>query len=1205
MVESTVSYKPLTDGIPKKSHLILQGNYEEPVSGKIFESFEFGNSTKTLNQEIDELVLYLYEFKPSVIGTPFQGTSFQITLDASKVYFGSREGKIGIAKLETKETIAEVDLKEREIWTLALVDNDTYLFSGGAGGLIKKFLVKDLTQVASFEGHENEVNVIKISNDQQTMYSAGDDGLLIAWDLAEPNPKPQILVNYQDNFLGMDLTQDNHYVAVVGRYASLHVFDLKTQSLYKFLNDPECFSLWSVSILSEKNLIALGNSYGKIFLFNFSTWEKVKVLDNHTDVLRSLVSTKDGRFLASGSYDKNIMIWDLEGNRNPVKLVGHEDNVKTMEIIESEGLIVSMSDDRTIRAWKIPKFEFYSKVYFENIDSQPLTNFLACSSDPNVVFMQRTNSLIRLDLATSETKSLLFDDYGSPILAYNGVVNSFLVTFSIPIYTALDIDLNEFEITEYDGNSLSPVRTDKVSLHGVYFLGFTQDCKTVLIGEFHRVTLMNYSDFTVIHTFLSHKSFVTSVVTTNDSLLMFSVDQEGEVKSYDLVSKCEIKALSDKQPTRVTSILVSPSNDYLLLFDSNKQLSIWNIMKLIKVHSLELPDATQMFFSQNSSNLHIIQKSGLRVIQIPTCSVLYEIQSNNIEGSCFNFNYTKLLVIQECEVVIYENPEVCKKVACFGNINEINEFYQYVGKLISNKPMPYDPKYNSWILEPHHVNILHIYTALRNIEYMQKALEDNIGFFKSRSGYTPLDICLDLNFEAGTELLYRKIKRESRINPMYMGVLENSIKQLCLDRTQKTYKLLNLLFVNSIDSTLRKYSQTEVSLPLIAYTQTIFTDKDSYSGLIPYANEGQPVEFLQTYFKVPMVPGSKKSMDLVEAILESENEKIFMTTFVQTILNEKWIKVRHILWIQAIIYAFYLIFLSIYVITFNIIPLIISFVINTLLILYELRQLGSGWVYFKDVWNYLDLITAVLMTIMFILSIDESKPDSLTSVVLFFSWMRGISYFRILKQTRYYINLILEVVKDILPFLSIVLYSTIAFGLIFQVLLTEQPQPYSTYFAISWEMNIGGFNTESYSGLTYIFFFFHSVLNPLLMLNLLISIMGFTFDKVNGNVQIADSRELASMILEGEQLFHWNRESQVSTYIHICQCIEGEKLEDELTMGMRLVKRRILDISKSQQLVVQNIESLSGKFDALQRAQASTAEEVSEILQEIKRRDYQ
>ena len=75
---------------------------------------------------------------------------------------------------------------------------------------------------------------------------------------------------------------------------------------------------------------------------------------------------------------------------------------------------------------------------------------------------------------------------------------------------------------------------------------------------------------------------------------------------------------------------------------------------------------------------------------------------------------------------------------------------------------------------------------------------------------------------------------------------------------------------------------------------------------------------------------------------------------------------------------------------------------------------------------------------------DLFEGTEILALILFVSLLRGLSYFRLLKITRYYVNLIYEVFFDIVPFLTILCYSTLGFSFIFRTLMGNDNPDFST-----------------------------------------------------------------------------------------------------------------------------------------------------------------
>ena len=118
--------------------------------------------------------------------------------------------------------------------------------------------------------------------------------------------------------------------------------------------------------------------------------------------------------------------------------------------------------------------------------------------------------------------------------------------------------------------------------------------------------------------------------------------------------------------------------------------------------------------------------------------------------------------------------------------------------------------------------------------------------------------------------------------------------------------------------------------------------------------------------------------------------------------------------------------------------------------------------------------------------------------------------------TRYMVRLLSEVINDMQVFFIILSYSTLAFTFI--LYLNEAKLRFGQYLTVSYRLNLGDFNTDFEKPFDWTIFFFATVINPLIMLNLLISIMGNTYARVKEGNDIANFQELTEMILEIEKL---------------------------------------------------------------------------------------
>ena len=212
--------------------------------------------------------------------------------------------------------------------------------------------------------------------------------------------------------------------------------------------------------------------------------------------------------------------------------------------------------------------------------------------------------------------------------------------------------------------------------------------------------------------------------------------------------------------------------------------------------------------------------------------------------------------------------------------------------------------------------------------------------------------------------------------------------------------------------------------------------------------------------------------------------------------------------------------------------------------------------YFKSFWNLLDLSSVILnvcVVIMEFSNADFRNINRVSGISVLILYFKLFYFLRIFFATAYLVRMIIEIVLDMKFFVSVLMIGTMAFANSFYIFgRNSDPtdgnlagSDISQAFIFSYRIGLGDFDTSGFTTrdqeILWIVFFLNTMIIQIVLLNLVIAIMGDTFDRVQETQENSMLRELAQMIRENEFLFSRRRYFKRSKYIIV---IEPEKRAD-------------------------------------------------------------
>ena len=300
--------------------------------------------------------------------------SLALTADGRYIVSGANDDTIRIWDVEKPETEPRV-LKGHtdNVNGVAVTSDGVSIVSGSQDGTIRIWELATGREVRVLNGHVGPVNSVAVTSDGERIVSAGDDGTLRIWDL-KAGRELRVMRGHKSPVRTVALIDEDRRIVTGSDDGTVRVWHIETEAgrLPILQHDN---GVQSVAITSDDRRIVTGGEDQIIRIWDVATGKAPKEIKGHTGAVTSLAlseahgSTPDGenrravgRRIVSGSADDTVRVWDLETGAQIKVLNGHSDTVRSVAISLDGRWIVSGADDNTARIWSADTFELVHKL---------------------------------------------------------------------------------------------------------------------------------------------------------------------------------------------------------------------------------------------------------------------------------------------------------------------------------------------------------------------------------------------------------------------------------------------------------------------------------------------------------------------------------------------------------------------------------------------------------------------------------------------------------------------------------------------------------------------------------------------------------------------------------------------------------------------------------------------------------------------------
>ncbi len=201
----------------------------------------------------------------------------------------------------------------------------------------------------SFTGHKDCVYTIEPCGTLPFFFSAAGDGLVVKWDLLNPD-NGELIANVPNSIYALHFLFEQNLLVAGQNYEGIHLLDWQSKKEIKSL---KLSAAAIFDIKSHNELLFVAGGDGLITVVHLPSWTVVATINASTKSARTLAVNPTVNELAVGYSDHSIRIFDLQTFALKQEWNAHKNSVFTLAYTNGYKTLLSGSRDAHIKAWSV------------------------------------------------------------------------------------------------------------------------------------------------------------------------------------------------------------------------------------------------------------------------------------------------------------------------------------------------------------------------------------------------------------------------------------------------------------------------------------------------------------------------------------------------------------------------------------------------------------------------------------------------------------------------------------------------------------------------------------------------------------------------------------------------------------------------------------------------------------------------------------
>ena len=1064
-----------------------------------------------------------------------------ITTNNKYILSGLENGDVFIWDFNTKRKIQELKKFHAErVRSFLLLDED-FVITASKDKLVRIFSLENPKRKCRLIGHCQEICSLAFDKDTKTLFSGSSDKTVKVWNFGQ---RVKTLEQKQSNFIT------------------------------------------SVAVCHKNQIVACGTEDKKVSIRRIENTEKEMHYWEHTDTVNSIVISFDGKFIVSGSSDNIIKVWNIIGWKFHREF-DHKSPVYAVGISNDSQYVISGADDKKLILWSIEGNN--SKIFEGHTDC---INAVAISPKSNFIVSGSSDKMILLWKINDEKNHLTFEGHKESVTSVKITPDEQFIAsgsrdFSIKVWNIADNTLF-YTLEKFNINK------PEIVLQGhedeITCIEITNDQKYIVSASADKtIKIWNLLQKKLVYTIKEHSDKVNSVAISNDGMHIIS-------SSNDIIKIFNMRSIHDEL------FYIEKPSDYI--YNIIDRMGSFEIN-----HFIKKTNEFNEILSYNSNT----QDLGINKNSIP--DALEIMHTNDSQFQLFYINSCLRGILQKHGINNILNNSLWGANGIFDvYVQTPLNFYSLIDALENEDFSCINSDSNGIVFTQYQYTLIHILCFLGLDTELSLISPDNFVLNSDIFGKSPFFYSIIQGNKECTDALLQllaSIENEENFRASAVSITDD-FSMIIRDSSNNLHLLLRRIFIKSqvmhgyIKPYISSFSENMLLGRFIKPSLPIFY-RTNYSSFqtSKYIDEEKRLNMNKIAYRnytsvLIFVPekSSIQSIELLEAIISCTNDEIFNTLLIQSFIKYQWNRIRIwnvLLALLAILNVVTFLLFNHYD-TYSRTVIIIFITTNVLLLIIKFLEFFSSGARFNL--RTSDFIRSIITCIWIIMKLNGKDEIILTWLTGIAIMIKGSSLFKSISGTRRYVQLVTQALIDIRYFLVVFCYSNFFFGVLYYIARRDEIS-FQALWINPYGLNFGNNPTdadpENYT-LVYIIYVCATMIDVILMLNLLISILGNTYGNFKSREDIIDYRAIAEMILKIQRIHIWKKKFSRKMYFHAIEAIaikdssedivvqqQGKDTESiQLALDEKIgpIQKKLEEMDKDMQLMSRNINLILEKLDA-------------------------